>query len=131
MYLNDSRACVVYAYDFDIPTGNISNKRLFIDRRVLGGEPDGMVVDVTGDLWIAMWGSYRVMQFSSTGKHLSDIIFTAKRMACTAWGGPDNDTLYVASARNDESTRRDDDEGGHLFKWKVGVKGLPKYAFAG
>lgn len=36
---------VVYAYDFDLETGNISNKRLLIDRRDSFGEPDGMVVE--------------------------------------------------------------------------------------
>lgn len=36
---------MVFAYDFDVETGNISNKRLLIDRRPLYGEPDGMVVE--------------------------------------------------------------------------------------
>ena len=45
MYLNDSVTGLIWAYDFDIPSGNISKKRLFIDRRVFGGEPDGMVCE--------------------------------------------------------------------------------------
>lgn len=36
---------MVFAYDFDLETGSISNKRLLIDRRPLYGEPDGMVVE--------------------------------------------------------------------------------------
>jgi sugar lactone lactonase YvrE len=36
---------MVFAYDFDVESGNISNKRLFIDRRSTFGEPDGMVVE--------------------------------------------------------------------------------------
>lgn len=36
---------VVYAFDFDLESGNISNKRLLIDRRDSFGEPDGMVVE--------------------------------------------------------------------------------------
>ncbi|WWD22234.1 hypothetical protein CI109_106725 [Kwoniella shandongensis] len=130
MYLNDSAAGLIWAYDFDIPTGNISNKTLFVDRRNLGGEPDGMVCDIEGNLWIAMWASSRVMCYSPTGEHLRDIVFTARNMACTAWGGPNYDTLYIASAR-DKTGRNKDDDGGHLFKYHVGVKGLPKYAFRG
>lgn len=38
-------AMLVYAYDFDAETGNISNKRVFIDRKDNYGEPDGMVVE--------------------------------------------------------------------------------------
>lgn len=45
VYFNDSVAMKVFAYDFDLETGNISNRRLFIDRRSTYGEPDGMVVE--------------------------------------------------------------------------------------
>lgn len=44
MYVNDSRG-ITYAYDFDAATSAINNKRVLIDRRELGGEPDGMVVE--------------------------------------------------------------------------------------
>jgi sugar lactone lactonase YvrE len=36
---------MIFAYDFDLETGNISNRRLLVDRRTSGGEPDGMVVE--------------------------------------------------------------------------------------
>jgi sugar lactone lactonase YvrE len=45
VYFNDSVAMKVYAYDFDLESGNLSNKRLLIDRRSTYGEPDGMVVE--------------------------------------------------------------------------------------
>lgn len=35
----------VFAYDFDLESGSISNKRLLVDRRATYGEPDGMVVE--------------------------------------------------------------------------------------
>lgn len=36
---------MVWAFDFDLETGNIFNRRLLIDRRTSYGEPDGMVVE--------------------------------------------------------------------------------------
>jgi sugar lactone lactonase YvrE len=45
VYFNDSVAMKVYAYDFELENGSISNKRLLIDRRSTFGEPDGMVVE--------------------------------------------------------------------------------------
>jgi sugar lactone lactonase YvrE len=45
VYFNDSVAMKVFAYDFDLESGSISNRRLFIDRRSTYGEPDGMVVE--------------------------------------------------------------------------------------
>ncbi|KIX01107.1 uncharacterized protein Z518_10173 [Rhinocladiella mackenziei CBS 650.93] len=132
MYFNDSIAMMVFAYDFDLESGNISNKRLLIDRRKSFGEPDGMVVDTDGNLWIAMYASYRVMVFSPSGEHLKDIVFSANNMTCTTWGGQDFDTVYIASGRDKAIDATKDDEGGHMFRFKPeGAKGMPKYEFNG
>ncbi|KAL1739854.1 hypothetical protein HDZ31DRAFT_48652 [Schizophyllum fasciatum] len=131
MYLNDSMAQIVWAYDFDLPSGALSNKRIFIDRREAGGEPDGMVIDVEGNLWIAMWGAHSVMRFDPAGRHTKTITFTAKNMACTTFGGPGYDELYIASARDRSPTAAADDDGGQMFRYKAGVRGLPKYEFGG
>jgi sugar lactone lactonase YvrE len=45
VYFNDSVGRVIHAYDFDLETGSISNKRLLVDRRDSYGEPDGMIVE--------------------------------------------------------------------------------------
>lgn len=34
-----------YAYDFDLETGAISNKRVLVDYAGTSGEPDGMVTE--------------------------------------------------------------------------------------
>ncbi|CRG83559.1 Regucalcin [Talaromyces islandicus] len=131
-YFHDSVAMVVYAYDFDLETGNISNKRLLIDRRDSFGEPDGMVVDTNGNLWIAMFDSNRVMVFTPEGRHLKDITFTARNPACTAWGGKDYDIIFLASGKWRGKREIPDDEGGHMFKFKPGdAHGQPKHEFAG
>lgn len=50
MYFNDSVAMMVFAYDFDLESGSIANRRLLIDRRFPGGgEPDGMVTEYVAD----------------------------------------------------------------------------------
>jgi len=45
VYINDSLGMVVYAFDFDLESGSISNKRVLVDRRAEGGEPDGAVIE--------------------------------------------------------------------------------------
>lgn len=46
VYLNDSTIGLVYAYDFDVESGDITNKRILIDRTGDNyGEPDGMVTE--------------------------------------------------------------------------------------
>ncbi|KAI1610455.1 regucalcin [Exophiala viscosa] len=132
MYFNDSVAMMVFAYDIDLESGSISNKRLCIDRRTSFGEPDGMVVDTEGNLWIAVFASSRVMVFSPAGEHLKDIVFSANNMACTTWGGREFDILYIASGKDKSPDASQHDEGGHMFRYKpVGVKGMPKHEFDG
>ncbi|KAF9885649.1 hypothetical protein FE257_012740 [Aspergillus nanangensis] len=132
MYFNDSVAMIVYAYDFDLESGDISNKRILVDRRDSFGEPDGMVVDTEGNLWIAVFASNRVMVFDPTGSHLQDIVFPAKNMACTTWGGKGHDIIYVATGLDRSGHPAPSDEGGHMFMYKPdGARGQPKYEFAG
>jgi sugar lactone lactonase YvrE len=73
------------------------------------------------------------MVFDPTGKHLKDIVFEGvNNVACTTWGGKDFDTLYVVSGKDKMATPGTDNEGGHMFCFKPkGVKGMPKYEFAG
>ncbi|KAJ5747318.1 anterior fat body protein [Penicillium nucicola] len=132
MYFNDSVAMMVFAFDFDLETGNISNKRLLVDRRSSYGEPDGMVVDSEGNLWIAVFASHRIMVFSPEGKHLKDIVVTAKNPACTTWGGVNHDIIFMASGKDRSANPEPNDEGGHMFKYHPrDARGYPKYEFAG
>ncbi|KAH7316990.1 regucalcin [Stachybotrys elegans] len=132
MYVNDSVAMIIYSYDFDADTGAIANKKLFVDRRDSFGEPDGMVVDTEGNLWIAVFASNRVMVFSPAGRHLKDIVFPARNPACTTWGGKNNDILFIASGKDRSPKAKVDDEGGHMFRYHAeGTKGVSKYEFLG
>ncbi|KAL2786259.1 hypothetical protein BJX66DRAFT_346962 [Aspergillus keveii] len=132
MYFNDSVAMMVFAFDFDLESGSISNKRLLVDRRSSYGEPDGMVVDTDGNLWIAVFASHRIMVFSPEGKHLEDIVCTAKNPACTTWGGKDHNIIFMASGKDRSENPEPGDEGGHMFKYHpVSARGYPKHEFAG
>jgi hypothetical protein len=106
-----------------------------------------IVFSTDGNLWIAMFASYRVSGspslISSTlkatgngldpqGKHLKDIVFSAKNMACTTWGGKNFDILFVATGKDRSIDAKAEDEGGHMFQYKPpGVKGSPKHEFVG
>ncbi|GME34711.1 hypothetical protein BP6252_06437 [Neofusicoccum parvum] len=133
MYLNDSAQGLVYAYDFDLTSGELSNKRILVDRRGSYGEPDGMVVDTDGNLWIAVYASDRVMVFSPQGEHLRDVLLPARNPTCTTWGGQDFDILFITTASDRANESDENDEGGHMFKYKPdgGVKGFAKHEFAG
>jgi L-arabinonolactonase len=53
MYFCDTPERVIWAFDYDIATGDATNRRDFIDfnARGLDGVPDGSTVDAQGGLW--------------------------------------------------------------------------------
>ncbi|PMD13508.1 regucalcin [Hyaloscypha hepaticicola] len=132
-YMNDSVGQKSYAFDFDLDTGNISNRKLLVDMRGTGGEPDGLVVDTDGNIWMGVYGSNRVMIFDSAGKHVKDIEFSAKNLTCPTWGGKNLDILFVTSAKDSFIGIQEGDEGGNMFRYRIpeGPKGKPKFEFAG
>jgi len=134
MFLNDSGGHLLWRYDFDGNTGDISNQKVLFDglpgqsRSVLN---DGMVIDQEGNLWIAIWYDHTIGVFSPEGKPLKKITFPAKCITCPAWGGENNDVLFVVSGQAWNETLPEGDEGGHVFKFKAEVKGMINHEFAG
>lgn len=73
MYFTDSGAQTIYAYDFDAATGNISNKRVFFRVEEEGCAPDGHAMDVEGNIWVAIWGGWKVVRVNPEGKVTAEI----------------------------------------------------------
>lgn len=71
MYWTDTPTGNIYAFDYDMATGNISNQRVFWHADV--GFPDGHAMDAEGNLWVAMWGGWKVLRVSPEGKVTGEI----------------------------------------------------------
>jgi len=80
---------------FDVQTdGTLANGRVFAEGVSEAGHgPDGMKVDVNGNLYVA---AGFVWVFDSTGKHLGNIV-APEAPANLAFGGPDNKTLFLTA----------------------------------
>jgi gluconolactonase len=116
----DERTLYVAVSDPDWPVwmaydvgdqGELSNRRIFADSSDgvaagFPGLPDGMAIDVAGNLFAT--GPGGVHLFTSEGERLGRID-TGKAVANCAFGGVDGSTLYIASsdmiARLPTSTR--------------------------
>ena len=133
MYYCDSRPGVVHAYDYDIATGGIANKRLFIDFRERGGHPDGCTVDAEGGLWIAEIGAGRVVRFDPSGREVATVKLPVTRPTSVAFGGPGLRTLFVTSMRLGltEAETAAQPDAGCIFAAEPGMAGLPEPRFAG
>lgn len=72
---------------------------VFLDLRHEALNPDGAVVDASGNIWIAQWGAARVAAYDTRGKFLQAVSFAATHTSCPAFGGADLTTLFCTTAR--------------------------------
>jgi sugar lactone lactonase YvrE len=132
MYYADSLRHVIWAYDFDLETGEIGNRRAFAEVPEDAGVPDGLCVDAEGCVWSAHWGGWRVTRYDPAGRIERIIDLPAAQITCPAFGGRDLEVLYVSSAAigmSEADFAKAPDAGG-LFALEVGVRGLPASRFA-
>lgn len=102
-YLTDSAKHRIYAYDFELETGTITNRRIFVDlsREVVDGtvvEPDGLTIDQQGNLWSALWNGWRVACFNVKGEEIHSIKLPVQRPTSVTFGGAELTDLYITSA---------------------------------
>lgn len=126
MYYSDSGgAGIVYAYDFDLDTGAVSNRRTFLPPTGTAAVADGLTVDSEGCLWIAFWDGWRVERRAPDGRLLRRIDMPVQRPTSCMFGGPGLTDLYVTSASVDLD-RSGQPQAGNLFRIRTDVTGLPE-----
>jgi len=129
-YFIDSPTYKVHAYDYDVLTGDIKNKRTVAKIDSAIGLPDGMAIDEEDHLWVALFDGGKVIRINPmTGKTVFEVILPAPKITSCAFGGNDLDELYITSASYlmspDELKRYP--YAGSLFKAKVPFKGVLPY----
>jgi sugar lactone lactonase YvrE len=131
MYHADTPTHCVYAYDYDVRTAAISNRRPFLDLRESGERPDGAAVDSAGNYWVALYGAGRVAQFSPEGIRLRDIRLPVKAPTMPCFGGADMKTLFITTARQKHTAEElaKMPLAGGIFSVQVDIPGLPEAPF--
>lgn len=134
MYYTDTRARVIWAYDYDIGTGNIANRRTVIEIAEGEGGPDGFTIDAEGMLWVAQWGGWQVGRYDpATGKKIGRVDVPAERVSSCAFGGAKLDELYITTAVAGSSPEDAEKQplAGSLFVAKAGATGVKANRFNG
>lgn len=128
LYLADSRADVVYAFDFDADTGGVDNRRVFFTTDSVTGRVDGAAVDSDGCYWCAMFDGGCVARYDPDGRRMTTIAVPERYPTMCSFGGMNNDVLYVTTASRFASPPA----GGGLYAvLDCGARGLPEALFAG
>ncbi len=132
-YFADSMVSEIYAYDYDIATGDVGERRLFTDTRDLGGFPDGATVDADGLLWSAIPGGGVIAAFRPNGKLERVIEVPSKNPASVTFGGDKLDRMFVTTLDTShfQSTPQADTDGYTFVIDGAGARGLPEPYYAG
>lgn len=134
-YYIDTGTQQVVAYDYDITTATIKNKRSIIKIAAEEGYPDGMTIDNEGMLWVALWGGGKLKRYNpNTGELLHQIELPASQVTSCTFGGENLEDLYITTAKTglDKFQQLAQPLAGSLFVIrKCGYRGVPSFLYAG
>lgn len=100
LYYADTAVRRIYAFDVEAQSGELSNRRVFVQVPGEEGLPDGLTVDVEGFVWSAQWYGGQVMRYDPDGKVERRIPMPVQQVSSVAFGGPELADLYITSAGN-------------------------------
>ena len=132
MYYTDSAKHTIWAYDFDLERGRITNERVFA-QTPQAYVPDGLTVDVDGFVWSAKWDGWKVVRYAPDGSVDLEVQLPVQRPTSCMFGGSELRNLYITSASTglNESELADQPQAGSIFILEGVAQGLPEPRFAG
>ena len=98
LYHHESKLGVIYAFDLDMATGAISQRRCFARLAPALGGPDGSTTDREGRLWLALFGGSHVIRIRQDGQVDACIHLPCSLVTSCCFGGPDFDILFITTA---------------------------------
>jgi len=134
IYVTDTVPRVIYRYDYNLETGDVSNRRTAVKIPANEGIPDGMTVDSEGYIWSAQWYGGCVVRYDPDGKEERRIDVPSGQTSAVVFGGSDLKDLYVTSAAEvvrlsaaPKGYDFDAPHNGSLYRFHLDIAGLPEH----
>lgn len=122
MYHSDSRQATLWAYDYDLESGSISNRRVVRRMTDEEGRPDGAAVDQEGFYWSAGVSAGCLNRIASDGTIVRKLMMPCPAPTMPCFGGPDLKTLFVTSLTKESDGSK---VPGSVYSLEVDVAGTP------
>jgi len=111
----------IYEFDYDIESGDISNKRPFATNCL----PDGITVDKAGRVSNAFCLRGSPLQvYDPSGVLLEEYSLPVRRPISVAIGGPNNKSLFVTTGHDNEPVG---DQDGCVFVMEIDAEGCDEF----
>ena len=129
-YHTDTKKRIIYKIKID-KNLNILEKKIFKKFVGLEGFPDGMTTDRFKNLWVCHFGGSSISVFNQKGKKIYKIKLPAKNVTNCAFGGANNNDLYITTALKGlkEIDKKKYNLSGSLFKVRTNSKGMTSKSF--
>ena len=127
MYYTDTETQRIDVFDYDVDSGELSNRRTFVDTG--DGWPDGMTVDSDGHIWSAGFGKSGVTRYAPDGSVVGRVDVPMLKTTSIIFAGDALTDAYVTSAGGDDKAESGE-YAGALFRLdmsELGVKGVPEF----
>jgi sugar lactone lactonase YvrE len=128
-YYNDTPTGRIGVFDWAPETG-LTGLRPFASIPEADGSPDGLTVDSTGGVWVALYAGAAVRRYSPEGILDAVIDVSASRVTACTFGGADLDQLFITTSREGLAPG-EEPLAGSIFTVAPGVTGSPATPFAG
>lgn len=122
LYHSDSRQAVLWAYDYDLKTGDIANRREVRRFADADGRPDGATMDAEGFYWSAGVSAGCLNRIAPDGTIARKVTMPCPAPTMPCFGGADLKTLFVTSLTRESGGKT---LPGTLYSLDVGVAGTP------
>jgi sugar lactone lactonase YvrE len=131
MFYVDTPTQQVDRFDLDADGLGLRNRRTFAAQVLADGAPDGLTLDATGGLWLALWGGFAVTGYRPSGEVEARISLPASHVTSCAFGGADLGDLYITTAFAEltDVERAAQPLAGCVFRCRPGVVGLAANRF--
>lgn len=129
VYFADSAKQVIYRSAYPPSSFELSEQEVFA--KLATGAPDGAATDRAGRYWSAIWGEAALNCYLPDGELLQTIEVPAKQPTCVAFGGSDENLIFVTSAREglSEAELYEFPKSGSLFVYKSNTCGSRAYRY--
>lgn len=133
-YHIDSPAQRIVRYECNLDGPELRHGEVVFEFPKELGMPDGMCADAEGQLWVALFGGYRVVRVDPVRQAITaEVQLAAKNVTSCAFGASERSTLFITTARLAMSEAECErlPLAGSLFRVRLPVTGTPYHRFAG
>ena len=124
LYFAVSDKRIIYSYSFDIFSGKLSKRKVFIKVPKKRGYPDGICTDANGGVWVAYWDGGCVIRHFPNGKIDKIINLPIKKPTSLCFGGKKLNMLFITSAKTlNKVNNKVEKNSGSIFVIKTNISG--------